>query len=268
MPYNDLRGVGIGCEVVAGGTLESIPVGRELLGRVLDAFGAPLDGLPPPPRARRAACGVAGQSALASARERAAGAGIRVIDTLLTLGRATRGIFRAAAWARARSWHDRRHVKADVNVIALIGERGREVREFVEKHLGAEGLKRSVVVVATSTSRHCVRTRAAEAATTIAEYFRDCGLHVMLTMDSVTTLRHGAPRDRAFGGRAADFARLHAVGVRGAPQLCERCGTSSTGGSITALYTVWWRATTSTSGLRPAARHARRTHRPVAPSRA
>ena len=241
MPYNDLRGVGIGCEVVADGTLESIPVGRELLGRVLDAFGAPLDGLPPP--ASRETRSLRGKPVNPLSRPRVSEpqeTGIRVIDTLLTLGRGQRvGIFSGSGVGKSTLLGMiARHVKADVNVIALIGERGREVREFVEKHLGAEGLKRSVVVVATSDEPALRRTRAAEAATTIAEYFRDCGLHVMLTMDSVTRFAM-ARREIGLSAGEPPTSRGYTPSVFAAlPQLCERCGTSSTGGSITALYTV------------------------------
>ena len=131
-----------------------------------------------------------------------------------------------------------RHMHADVNVIALIGERGREVREFIEKNLGEAGLARSVVVVATSDQPAAVRTRAAYAATAIAEHFRDSGLDVMLTMDSLTRfamarreigLSVGEPAT-ARGYTPSVFAEL--------PRLLERCGTAQGGGSITALYTV------------------------------
>ena len=241
MPYTDLGGVGIGCEVIAEGEPETVPVGRELLGRVVDAFGAPIDGGPTP--LTRETRSLRGKPLNPLSRPRVTQVletGVRVIDALLTVGRGQRvGIFSGSGVGKSTLLGMiARHVKADVNVIALIGERGREVREFVEKHLGAEGLSRSVVVVATSDASALCRTRAAHAATAIAEHFREQGLHVMLTMDSVTRFAM-ARREIGLSAGEPPTSRGYTPSVFAAlPQLCERCGTASSGGSITALYTV------------------------------
>jgi flagellum-specific ATP synthase len=166
--------------------------------------------------------------------------GIRTIDTMLPLGQGQRvGIFSGSGVGKSTLLGMIvRHVKADVNVIALIGERGREVREFIDKQLGADGLTRSVVVVATSDQPALARLRAADAAATIAEYFRAQGLQVCLAMDSITRyamarrevgLSAGEP-PTARGYTPSVFAEL--------PQLCERCGTHPGGGAITALFTI------------------------------
>jgi flagellum-specific ATP synthase len=241
MPYGEVQGIGAGSEVVATGHIPRIPVGPALLGRVIDAFGEPLDGLaaiattefrplkstPLNPLSRPPV-----QDVLET--------GVRCIDSMLTLGRGQRvGIFAGSGVGKSTLLGMiARNTRADVNVIALIGERGREVRDFLDKHLGAEGLKNTVVVVATSDQPALARSRAAYAATAIAEYFRDAGQHVMLTMDSVTRfamarreigLSIGEP-PTARGYTPSVFAEL--------PELCERCGTAPSGGTITALYTV------------------------------
>ena len=166
--------------------------------------------------------------------------GIRSIDALLTLGRGQRvGIFAGSGVGKSTLLGMiARHAKADVNVIALIGERGREVREFVDKQLGVEGLKHSVVVVATADQPALARIRAAHAALTIAEHFRDQGRQVLLTMDSITRLAM-ARREVALSAGEPPTARGYTPSVFAElPELCERCGTAPSGGSITALMTV------------------------------
>lgn len=241
MPYGDTHGIGVGCEVVATGLLPRIAVGDTLLGRVINAFGEPLDGLPAPAASAYRALKSTPLNPLSRPPIRhVLETGVRCIDGMLTIGQGQRvGIFAGSGVGKSTLLGMiARHTKADVNVIALIGERGREVREFIDKHLGPEGLRHSVIVVATSDQPALSRARAAYAATAIAEFFRDQGKNVLLTMDSVTRfamarreigLTVGEP-PTARGYTPSVFAEL--------PELCERCGTASTGGSITALYTV------------------------------
>lgn len=241
MPYGEMQGIGAGSEVVATGQRPRIGVGAALLGRVIDAFGTPLD--------NKATIATAEYRPLKAlplnplTRPRVAQVletGVRCIDSMLTLGRGQRvGIFAGSGVGKSTLLGMiTRNIHVDVNVIALIGERGREVREFIDKHLGPEGLRRTVVVVATSDQPALARARAAYAATAIAEYFRDSGQQVLLTMDSVTRfamarreigLAVGEP-PTARGYTPSVFAEL--------PELCERCGTAESGGTITALYTV------------------------------
>jgi flagellum-specific ATP synthase len=241
MPYGELRGVGSGCEVVATGRFAQIGVGDGMLGRVVDAFGAPLDGGAIPKAGISRSLHAMPLNPLSRPRITALlETGIRAIDSLLPLGRGQRmGIFAGSGVGKSTLLGMlARDVKADVNVIGLIGERGREVREFVEKHLGAEGLKRSVVVVATSDQPALVRAKAAYAATTIAEHFREQGKQVLLMMDSVTRFAM-ARREIGLAAGEPPTARGYTPSVFSEiPALCERCGTTDSGGSITALYTV------------------------------
>jgi len=241
MPYGGVHGVGAGSAVIATGQMPQVAVGQELLGRVIDAFGDPLDDKPPPRTTSFRSLKTTPLNPMSRPRvDTVLETGVRSIDAMLTLGRGQRvGIFSGSGVGKSTLLGMiARHVKADVNVIALIGERGREVKDFIDKHLGADGLQRSVVVVATSDQPALARARAAYAATAIAEYFRDLGLHVVLTMDSVTRfamakreigLAVGEP-PTARGYTPSVFAEL--------PELCERCGTADSGGTITALYTV------------------------------
>jgi flagellum-specific ATP synthase len=241
MPYEDLHGISHGNDVIATGRAAYVPVGDALLGRVVDAFGVPLDGQP--------LSGMTGQypvypppiNPLKRTRIRQVlETGVRAVDSLLTLGRGQRlGIFAGSGVGKSTLLGMiARNMNADVNVIALVGERGREVRDFIEDILGPEGLKRSVVIVATSDQPALVRMRAALAATAIAEFFRDQGRDVVLTMDSVTRfamaqreigLSIGEP-PTARGYTPSVFAML--------PRLLERGGAAESGGSITAFYTV------------------------------
>ncbi|SDD46234.1 flagellar protein export ATPase FliI [Sporomusa acidovorans] len=240
MPVGDLQGIGPGCEVVSAHRMLRVNVGRQLLGRILDGLGNPIDdkgplitdiqyplnSTPPPPLTRRRI-------------EDKLGVGVRAIDSLLTMGRGQRvGIMAGSGVGKSTLLGMiARNTEADISVIALIGERGREVREFIERDLGEEGLKRSVVVVATSDQPALVRIKGAMTATAIAEYFRDQGLDVMLMMDSVTRfamaqrevgLTVGEP-PATRGYTPSVFAML--------PKLLERSGTGDRG-SITGIYTV------------------------------
>jgi flagellum-specific ATP synthase len=241
MPYGELRGVGSGSEVIATGELPRITVGDGMLGRVVGAFGEPLDGGDTPKASHVRPLHAVPLNPLTRPRiSDLIETGVRAIDCLLPLGRGQRmGIFAGSGVGKSTLLGMlARDVKADVNVIALIGERGREVREFIEKHLGTEGLRRSVVVVATSDQPALARTRAAYAATTIAEHFRDQGKQVLLMMDSVTRFAM-ARREIGLAAGEPPTARGYTPSVFAEiPALCERCGTTDSGGSITALYTV------------------------------
>jgi len=241
MPFSSADGLAVGCEVIATGESASIGVGTALLGRVIDGFGAPLDGHAMPATTVRRALRSAPINPMKRSRiSQVLETGIRSIDALATLGQGQRiGIFSGSGVGKSTLLGQiARHARADVNVIALIGERGREVREFIDRQLGTAGLERSVVIVATSDQPAVARLRAAHAALTIAEHFRDAGQQVLLTMDSITRyamarrevgLSAGEP-PTARGYTPSVFAEL--------PELCERCGTGDRGGSISALLTV------------------------------
>jgi flagellum-specific ATP synthase len=241
MPYADLVGIEAGSEVMATGETAHASVGRHLLGRILDGFGAPLDSKPlaggtvkyplyPPP---------INPLARGATRE-ILQTGVRVIDALLTIARGQRvGIFSGSGVGKSTVLGMiARQVNADVSVIALIGERGREVKAFVESGLSEEARARCVVVAATSDQPALVRRRAAFFATAIAEYFRDQGLHVCLTMDSVTRIAM-AQREIGLASGELPTARAYTPSVFALlPRLLERGGVAAGGGSLTALYTV------------------------------
>ena len=241
MPYGELRGIGVGNEVCATGRQAGVAVGEALLGRVIDAFGQALDGGPAPSTFSMRKLSADPINPLTRPRiDQLLETGVRAIDALLPLGRGQRmGIFAGSGVGKSTLLGMlARDVRADVNVIALIGERGREVREFVEKHLGEDGLARSVVVVATSDQPALARTRAAHAATAIADSFRDPGRQVLLMMDSLTRFAM-ARREIGLAAGEPPTARGYTPSVfSDIPALCERCGTTDSGGAITALYTV------------------------------
>jgi flagellum-specific ATP synthase len=241
MPFGALRGIGTGSQVVALGHGAEIPVGAHLLGRVIDGFGEPLDARPLMAAAQRIPVEADAPSPMERPRiAQILETGVRTIDGLLTLGAGQRvGIFAGSGVGKSSLLGMvTRHARADVNVIALIGERGREVREFVEEQLGPQGLARSVVVAATSDQPALARIRAAHAAVAIAGYFREQGRSVLLTMDSVTRLAM-ARREVGLAAGEPATARGYTPSVFAElPRLCERCGTAASGGSITALFTV------------------------------
>jgi flagellum-specific ATP synthase len=238
MPLGEMEGIGPATTARATGGPFRIHVGDELLGRVIDGLGRPLDGMPTA-AGRPRSTAAAPPDALARPRiDERVDLGVRALDALVPCGRGQRlGIFAGSGVGKSSLLGMiARSTTADVNVIALVGERGREVREFIERDLG-DALARSVVVVATSDQPALVRIKAAFTATAIAEHFRDAGNDVMLMMDSVTRfamaqrevgLAIGEP-PATRGYTPSVFAQL--------PRLLERSGTAPTG-SITGLYTV------------------------------
>lgn len=241
MPYEDLAGIESGSEVMATGETAHANAGQHLLGRVIDGFGSAIDGRP------LLASGVKYPLYPAPINPLERGmvtdvleCGVRAIDTLLTIARGQRvGIFSGSGVGKSTVLGMiARQVKADVSVIALIGERGREVKAFVESGLSPQARARSVVVAATSDQPALVRRRAAFLATAIAEYFRDQGLHVCLTMDSVTRIAM-AQREIGLASGELPTARAYTPSVFALlPRLLERGGVAAKAGSLTALYTV------------------------------
>jgi flagellum-specific ATP synthase len=241
MPYEELTGVEAGAEVMATGETAHADTGSHLLGRVIDGFGAPLDGRALPPAAGKYPLYPPPINPLSRGMVREVlETGVRAIDSLLTIARGQRvGIFAGSGVGKSTVLGMiARHVKADVSVIALIGERGREVKTFVEQGLTEEARSRCVVVAATSDQPALVRRRAAFLATAIAESFRDQGLHVCLTMDSVTRIAM-AQREIGLASGELPTARAYTPSVFALlPRLLERGGVAGNGGSLTALYTV------------------------------
>lgn len=240
MPLGDLESIGPGCDVVASGKPLTVQVGHELLGKVLDGLGQPLDGTYLPSRMSTYSTNNVPGNPLERPRVlQPISVGIRCIDGLLTIGKGQRvGIFAGSGVGKSTMMGMiARNTEADVNVIALIGERGREVLDFIERDLGPEGLARSVVVVATSDQPALIRIKGAMIATSIAEYFRDRGLNVMLMMDSVTRFAM-AQREVGLAVGEPPATRGYTPSVFAMlPRLLERSGTGPKG-SITAFYTV------------------------------
>ncbi len=240
VPLAELRGVRHGSRVVPAPEALHIPVGPELLGRVVDGLGRPIDRKGPLRSRRRVRLGGAPPSPLQRMPIREIlPTGVRAIDAALTCGRGQRlGIFAGSGVGKSTllGMISRKAV-CDVRVIALIGERGREVQEFIERDLGPEGLERAVVVVSTSDQPALLRIKAAWTATLLAEYFRDRGASVVLMMDSVTRLAM-AQREVGLAAGEPPATRGYPPSVFALlPRLLERAGNSERG-SITAFYTV------------------------------
>lgn len=239
MPYDSVEGLGVGCIVENTGHPLSVSVGEELLGHTVDGMGRPTDveelitrekypveAAPPDPMARKII-------------DEVLPLGVKAVDGLITVGKGQRiGIFAGSGVGKSTLLGMfARNTKADINVIALIGERGREVREFIERDMGEEGMKRSVVVVATSDRPALIRNKAAKTATAIAEYFRDQGKDVLLMMDSLTRFSM-AQREMGLASGEPPVTRGYPPSVYSEmPKLLERAGNSDKG-SITGLYTV------------------------------
>ncbi len=239
MPFENVEGIGVGCIVENTGHPLSVLVGDSLLGHLLDGIGRPTDAeeltsgkedpveaQPPDPMSRKII-------------DEVLPLGVKAVDGLITVGKGQRiGIFAGSGVGKSTLLGMfARNTQADINVIALIGERGREVREFVERDLGEEGMRRSVVVVATSDKPALIRNKAAKTATAIAEYFRDQGKDVLLMMDSLTRFSM-AQREIGLASGEPPVTRGYPPSVYSEmPKLLERAGTSTTG-SITGLYTV------------------------------
>lgn len=240
MPLGSPEGLSPGWEVRTTGTAQPIPVGEGLLGRVIDGLGRPLDGKGPIQASQQYPVNAMPPDALSRMRITAPlSTGIRAIDGLLTVGKGQRiGIFAGSGVGKSTLLGMMaRGTTADVNVIGLVGERGREVREFIEEDLGEEGLKRSVVVVATSDQPALLRLKGALVTTAIAEYFRDQGRDVLLMMDSVTRLAM-AQREVGLAVGEPPATRGYTPSVFAMlPQVLERSGTGPKG-SITGIYTV------------------------------
>lgn len=239
MPYEQTAGVGLGSRVENTNAPLRVRVGDDLLGKTLDGLGRPIDGseincpyaysvqsAPPDPLKRELI-------------DTVLPLGVKAVDGLITVGKGQRiGIFAGSGVGKSTLLGMfARNTKADINVIALIGERGREVREFIERDLGPEGMKRSVVIVATSDKPALIRKKAAMTATAVAEYFRDQGRDVLLMMDSLTRFSM-AQREIGLASGEPPVSRGYPPSVYAEmPQLLERAGRSDKG-SITGLYTV------------------------------
>lgn len=238
MPYDSVDGIGLGCVVENTGDPLTVTVSEKLLGKTVNGLGIPIDGdtitgvaypveaAPPDPMSR-------------AIIDQVLPLGVKAVDGMITVGKGQRiGIFAGSGVGKSTLMGMfARNTKADINVIALIGERGREVREFIERDLGEEGMRRSVVVVATSDRPALERNKAAKTATAIAEYFRDRGKDVLLMMDSLTRFSM-AQREIGLASGEPPVTRGYPPSVYSEmPKLLERAGRAAVG-SITGLYTV------------------------------
>ncbi len=240
MPYTDIEGIGPGSIVDNTGRQLQVGVGDELVGRIINAIGEPIDGGPPINTTDRYS--IAGEPVNPLTRPRIDDIipfGVKAIDGLLTIGRGQRmGIFAGSGVGKSTLLGMiAREVQADINVIALVGERGREVLEFIERDLGERGMARSVLVVATSDQPSMMRNKCPMTATAIAEYFKDQGKNVLLMMDSLTRYAM-AQREIGLATGEAPIARGYTPSIYTAmPKLLERAGNFEKG-SITGIYTV------------------------------
>lgn len=240
MPLGEMEGIGPGSMVIATGNTLEVDVGEQLLGRILDGMGNPIDDFEPP--SLNYSYPVNNQPPNPLSRTKITEPlplGVKAIDGFLTCGRGQRiGIFAGSGVGKSTLLGMiARNTFADINVIALIGERGREVKEFIDNDLEEEGLKKSVVIVVTSDQPPLVRMKGALLATSIAEYFRDCGKNVVLMMDSLTRFSM-AQREVGLAIGEPPVTKGYTPSVFAVlPKLLERAGNSSKG-SITGLYTV------------------------------
>ena len=240
MPYEVTDGIGLGCIVENTNRPLSVPVGDYLLGKTLDGLGRCVDGFVPDPHSESYPLEAPPPDPMSrEIIDEVLPLGVKAVDGLITVGKGQRiGIFAGSGVGKSTLMGMfARNTKADINVIALIGERGREVREFIERDLGEEGMKRSVVIVATSDKPALERNKAAKTATAIAEYFRDQGKDVLLMMDSLTRFSM-AQREIGLASGEPPVTRGYPPSVYSEmPKLLERAGYSNKG-SITGLYTV------------------------------
>ena len=241
MPLGDSRGIQPGDPILPMGVPAQAQVGRSLLGRVLDGMGNPIDNRGPLAGEKEYPLYASPTDPIFRRRiTQPVDVGVKAINALLAIGKGQRmAVFSGSGVGKSTLLGMMaRHTTAQVNVVALIGERGREVREFIEKDLGEEGLKKSVVVVATSDQHPLLRMRGAYLATAIAEYFRDQNHDVLMMMDSITRFAMAAREvGLAIGEPPASKGYTPSVFAQ-LPKLLERVGTSAGQGSITGLYTV------------------------------
>lgn len=240
MPYGEIDGIGYGSIVRNTGEKLKVGVGENLIGRVVDAVGNPIDGKGDiEPDEYYSVLGKSSNPLLRPPITKTMELGVKPIDGLLTIGQGQRiGIFAGSGVGKSTLLGMiARNVKADINVIALVGERGREVLEFIQRDLGEEGMKRSVLVVATSDQSAVMRSKCVLTATTIAEYFKDNGKNVLLMMDSLTRYAM-AQREVGLSIGEPPVARGYTPSIYTAlPKLLERAGNFEQG-SITGIYTV------------------------------